>query len=79
VATSRQFLFTARLKQQKEKQVFDAANRIEKIISEQGFEVKRLGKEDIKRFLALYFASSYNGEQMADVDGAQYFRLHGDD
>lgn len=30
-------------------------------------------KEDIKRFLALYFEASMNGEQMPDVDGEQYF------
>ena len=33
MATARQFLFTARIKASKEKQVFDIANRIEKIIS----------------------------------------------
>ena len=73
MATARQFLFIARLKNQKEKQVFDAANRIEKTISEQGFEVRRMKKEDIKRFFALYFEASMNGEQMPDVDGEQYF------
>ncbi len=75
MATARQFLFIARLKNQKEKQTFDAANRIEKIISEQGFEVRRMRKADIKRFLALYFEASMNGEQMPDVDGEQYFEV----
>ena len=37
-------------------QVFQTANRVERIISEQGFEITRLKKADIKRFLALYFA-----------------------
>ena len=53
--------------------MFDTANRIEKVISEQGFEVRRMKKEDIKRFLALYFDASMNGEQMPDVDGGQFF------
>lgn len=74
MATARQFLFIARLKGQKEKQVFDAANRIEKIISEQGFEVQRMRKPDIKRFLAIYFGASMNGEQMPDVDGEQFYK-----
>lgn len=78
MATARQFLFLARLKGQKEKQVFDAANRVEKTISEQGFEVRRLEKEEIKRFLALYFEASMYGEQMPDVDGAQYFEGYAD-
>ena len=30
-------------------------------------------KQDIKRFLALYFESSMAGEQMPDYDGEQYF------
>lgn len=73
MATARQFLFTARIKSSKDKQVFDTANRIEKVISEQGFEVRRMQKSEIKRFLALYFDASMNGEQMPDTDGEQYF------
>lgn len=73
MATARQFLFLARCKNMKANQVFQMANRIEKVISEQGFEVKRMRKQDIKRFLALYFESSMAGEQMPDYDGEQYF------
>ena len=72
MATARQFMFIARLKNQKDKQSFDSANRIEKVISEQGFEVRRMRKADIKRFLALYFETSMNGEQMPDIDGEQF-------
>lgn len=73
MATARQFLFIARLKNTKDKQTFEAANRIEKVISEQGFEVRRMQKADIKRFLALYFDASMNGEQIPDTDGEQFF------
>ena len=79
MATARQFLFTARIKASKEKQVFDIANRIEKIISEQGFEVKRMKKAYIKRFLALYFEASMQGEQMPDSDGEQYYEVSDDE
>lgn len=75
MATARQFLFTARVKGKKQKQVFEQANRVEKIISEQGFEVRRMRKEEIKRFLAIYFEASMNGEQMPDGDGEQYFEV----
>ena len=78
MATARQFLFIARLKSQKDKQAFDTANRIEKTISEQGFEVKRMRKADIKRFLAIYFEASMNGEQMPDVDGEQFYEVDDD-
>lgn len=79
MATARQFLFLARLKNQKDKQVFDAANRIEKVISEQGFEVQRMKKADIKRFLALYFEASMNGEAMPDLDGEQFYEVDDDE
>ena len=75
MATARQFLFTVRVKGKKQKQVFEQANRVEKIISEQGFEVRRMRKEEIKRFLAIYFEASMNGEQMPDGDGEQFFEV----
>ena len=50
------------------------ANDIEKNLSEQGFEVRRMGKRDIKRFLAIYFEASMNGDQMPDVDGEQFLK-----
>ena len=76
MATARQFLFIARVKGLKEKQVFETSNRIVRTISEQNFEVRRMEKPDIKRFLALYFDASVYGEQMPDVDGAQYFEVN---
>ena len=79
MATARQFLFIARCKAKKPEQVFQMANRVEKVISEQGFEVRRMKKEDIKRFLALYFDPSINGEQMPDIDGEQFFEVNEDD
>lgn len=79
MATARQFLFIARCKAKKTEQVFQTANRVEKVISEQGFEVRRMKKSDIKRFLALYFDASLNGEQMPDIDGEQFFEVAKDD
>ena len=72
MATARQFLFIARCKGMKPEQVFHTAHRVEKVITEQGFEVRRMKKEDIKRFLAIYFDASVNGELMPDVDGEQF-------
>ena len=48
------------------------ANRVEKIISDQGFEVTRMKKADTKRFLAIYFDASMNGDLIPDYDGEQY-------
>lgn len=68
----------ARLKNQKEKQVFETANRIESKIAGEGFEVHRLKKPEIKRILALYFDASMQGETMPDIDGEQYFTVTDD-
>lgn len=75
MATARQFLFISRCKGMKQDQVFQAVNRIEKVISEQGFEVRRMRKSDIKRFLAIYFDASMNGDQLPDTDGGQFFEV----
>ncbi len=72
MATARQFLFVARCKGMKQEQVFNMANRVEKVITEQGFEVRRMKKEDIKRFLAIYFDASMNGELISDEDGESF-------
>lgn len=69
MSTARQFMFSARFKKEKDEQIFNQVNRIEKAIAEQGFEVKRAKKEDIKRFLAIYFEASMQGELIPDVDG----------
>ncbi len=75
MATARQFLFIARCKNIKQEQVFHIANRVEKVITEQGFEVRRMKKEDIKRYLCIYFDASMNGELLPDADGEQCFNL----
>ena len=71
-STARQFIFIARCKSAKPEQVLQKANRIEKLISDQGFEVSRMSKNDIKRFLAIYFDASMNGDLIPDYDGEQY-------
>lgn len=73
MSTARQFMFIARFKREKEEQIFTLSNRIEKAISEQGFEVKRASKDDIKRFLAIYFNASMQGELIPDIDGKDCF------
>ena len=69
MSTARQFMFSVRFRREKEEQIFNQINRVEKAIAEQGFEVKRLKKNDIKRFLAIYYGASMQGELIPDVDG----------
>ena len=73
MSTARQFLILLRCRNLKPEQVFEFSNRLEKTISEQGFEVHRLQKEEIKRFLAIYFDASVSGDAIPDSDGEQYF------
>ena len=75
MSTARQFVLGLRFKNEKNSQVFTAVNRAEKAISEQGFEVRRLGKEDVKRLLAIYFEATMNGDQIPDVEGIENFDL----
>ena len=77
MATARQFFFVARFKNLKASQVFSGSTQIEKSIAAQGFEVKRMRKPDIKRFLALYFDAYMNGELMPDYDGEPYLEVTG--
>lgn len=73
LSTARQFVFALFIKEgTKDEQIFQSTNRVEKLISEQGFEARRMNKEEIKRFLALYFEASMYGQTIPDVDGAQY-------
>ena len=52
-------------------------NRIDKAITEHGFTIKRMGKPEIKRLLALYFGTSISGEEIDDIEGERYFDLEG--
>ncbi len=79
MSTARQFLFLMRCRNLKPEQVFEASNRVEKTISEQGFEVRRMKKDEIKRFLTIFFEASMSGDAMPDSDGEQYFEQEEDD
>lgn len=76
MATARQFFFVARFKNLKPSQVFTESTNIEKSIAGQGFEVRRMRKTDLKRFLALYFDAYMNGELMPDYDGEQFLEVN---
>lgn len=75
MATSRQYLFLVRCKGLKSEQVFQTVNRLEHLLTDQGFEVSRMSKPEIKRHLAVYFEASMDGDKLPDVDGAQYMEI----
>ena len=73
MSTSRQFMFFMKCRNMNPMQVFNYANTIQKTLSEQGFDSHLMTKGEVKRFMALYFGASIQGERLPDVDGAQYF------
>lgn len=75
MSTARQFMFAIRLKSQKPDQQLQTVNRVEKIISEQGFELRRMERSQLKRALAIYFGASMDGDRMPDFDGEQYVEV----
>ena len=71
--SARQFVFIYRVQNNtKEEQKLQKINKVEKTISDSKFEVRRMSKDEIKHFLALYFNATVFGEQIPDIDGAQY-------
>lgn len=72
MSTARQFLFCIRFKDKKDEQIFQQINRVSKVISEHGFDVRRMEKADVKRMLAIYFEASMHGEEISDIEGENY-------
>lgn len=79
MSTARQFLFSLRIKDRKEGQIFQQINRSSKLIAEHGFDVRQLKKEDIKRMLAIYFEVSMNGEEIELIEGEKYLEAAGNE
>ncbi len=74
MSTARQFVFIRRCSGLKQEQVLSLMNDTHKQLADTGFEVQRMRKPEIKRFLAIYFGASMNGDQMPDVDGGQFVK-----
>lgn len=72
MSTARQFLFCIKTKDKRDEQIFQQINRAFKAISEHGFEVRRMQKNDIKRMLAIYFEISMHGDEIEDTEGESF-------
>ena len=75
MATTREFLIIVRLGKQKKNEIFPYLGRIEKLLSEQGFKVRRADKEDIKRLMAIYFEQTVTTEHFEDFDGERWITV----
>ena len=75
MSSARQFMFSIRFRREKDEQIFNVVNRVDKAISEHGFAARRMTKSEIKRMLALYFGTSISGEEISDIEGSENFDL----
>lgn len=75
MSSARQFLFAVRFRREKDEQIFNIINRVDKAISEHVFAARRMSKPEIKRMLALYFGTSISGEEIPDIEGETEFDL----
>lgn len=71
-ATAREFAIVVRLKDDDEKEILPYLNRIEKTLKEQSFAVKRAGREDIQRIVAVYFEQNVTQETFDENDGNRW-------
>lgn len=75
MSSARQFMFAIRFRREKDEQIFNTINRVDKAISEHGFSARRMTKPEIKRMLALYFGMSISGEEITDIEGENYLEV----
>ena len=75
MSSARQFVFALRFRREKDEQIFNTINRVDKAIAEHGFAARRMSKSEVKRMLALYFGTSINGEEIPDIEGSENFDL----
>ena len=75
MSSARQFMFAIRFRREKDEQIFNTINRVDKAISEHGFSARRMTKPEIKRMLALYFGTSILGEEIPDIEGENYLEV----
>ena len=59
-----------------ERCVFPYLNRIEKMLTEQGFKSRRAEEGDIKRILGVYFEQNVTTEQFEEFDGERWIILN---
>lgn len=76
-ATAREFVLLVRPRGIDKKEIYPYLNRLEKMIREQQFTVRRADREDLKRILAVYFAGDTVSEGYDDFDGQRWLMKDG--
>ena len=76
LASAIPFLLNNRPPNHQENEIFSYLNRIEKMLTEQGFTSKRAEEEDIRRILAVYFEQNVTTEKFEEFDGERWIILN---
>lgn len=76
-ATAREFVLLVRPRNIGEREIYPYLARLEKLIREQRFTVKRADREDLKRILAVYFSGDVISEGYDDFDGQRWLLKNG--
>ena len=69
---AREFYLVVRLKNEKRETVYSLLSTIKESLHKSGLPVRRAGREDLKRILALYFEENTTSERMEDYDGQRF-------
>ncbi len=73
-ASAREFMIILRFNTNKENEIFNTTNRALKLLNEQGFDVRRGTKDDIKKMLAVYFIQNVTQVYFEDYNGVRYLK-----
>ena len=76
-ATAREFVLAVRLEAVREKEKYPYLARMEKLIRDQGFDVRRADLDDVKRLMAVYFVQDFTSEHYDDFDGQRWVEWTG--
>ena len=66
-----------RLEAVREKEKYPYLARVEKLIRDQGFDVRRADLDDVKRLMAVYFVQDFTSEHYDDFDGQRWVEWTG--
>jgi len=76
-ATAREFMLIIRPRNIGRRELYPYLSRLEKMIRDQQFTVRRAGYDDIKRILAVYFSNDVISEGYDDFDGQRWLMKDG--
>ena len=75
MATAREFVLSLRFRREKPAEILQQINRVEKLLKEQHFDIRRAEKADIQRIMAVYFEQNITHMEFDDVDGERFAEI----